>query len=649
MLRRKAAALNALLEGEERNAPVHPLRFEVSSYFFAQSLAGPERRSVLHFLLRSMSFLTLELLPLCLLLAFQIAFLPEHDAAITALHRLCVVTDGVVLLIVGGARNIAAQTGFWYGLVHILRTSLSTGRGGSAAAGLVLFASFAVATLPSQEDEPYGFFNLDGLFTGLAPTKVPFKWDDQRCRPWAGDRCAFWLTAVVFEQPIDYVSGRAGLFSRNLVVTDNQGLLRKRQLNEGEPSLSLRGRDLRYATFDRSDLRRVDFTAADLSRASLRSADLRNATVDCADKGRGGQDCTNLTRSILTEAKLTGVELRRGRLSGIVLQRVDLQGFDFSSIGLADADFSNALLRGANFSSAYLAGANLSEVVAEGARFNRAAMQATDLTGARLDGVDFTEADLSGASMGGASLIATDLTEARLFGTFLRKASIWRTFPSARKAYTFSDLGDLRIAKPSEYDTENFKKVLRILQSLGLDHGWGRKPWKFLVDDAEWEAWGTSDDAQTWKSLLIETDKPAEFRSVGRYFGEIACRDESVLHGILRARFAIYDSFYGGYLGYGTTASVLPPGVDEADLRQFEYSGGYVAAPSVLPPKFVEQLDLAAAFYERLREGNCVSTKRVPSIVLEKVREEIEERRRRAGSEPAGTLRNIETPPVVTK
>jgi hypothetical protein len=79
MLRQKAVALNALLEEDEKAAPVQHLRLEVSSYFFAQGLSGPKRSGVLYLLIRAMSILTLGLLPLCLLLAFQIAFLSAHD------------------------------------------------------------------------------------------------------------------------------------------------------------------------------------------------------------------------------------------------------------------------------------------------------------------------------------------------------------------------------------------------------------------------------------------------------------------------------------------------------------------------------------------------------------------------------------------
>jgi hypothetical protein len=143
-----------------------------------------------------------------------------------------VLIDGIILLVVVGGSRIAAPTRFWRGLFDIARTSIRATAGNFVAAVLVLILSFAVATIPAQKDDPYSFFEMDRLFTGLAPTKVPFQRDHQTCEEWRGDRCAFWLTAVILEQPVDYVSGRSGFFSRNLVITDNQSLLPQRPLTK---------------------------------------------------------------------------------------------------------------------------------------------------------------------------------------------------------------------------------------------------------------------------------------------------------------------------------------------------------------------------------------------------------------------------------
>ncbi len=326
MLARKAGALTSFLRKQEDvEKRIHPLRMEVSSYFFAQNMVGPELNNALRFLLRAMSFLTLILIPLCLLLYFQLAFLPAHDELMTTVHRLYVFMDICVLLFIGSALHSPGLDAP-INPFQIVRTHPRHFIVVLSTASLILFSSICIATLPSRED--FEGINLDRLMTSLWPTKVPFDWNNQICREWRGDRCAFWLAASLLEQRIDYVSGRSGLFSRNLVVTDRQVLLQKQAARGDVPRISLRGRDLRYATFDRSDLRNVDFTAADLSGASLKSTDLRNAVFGCAIKGKktivrnlfedkkqfssiDDEECANLTASDLSGAILTNGSINR--------------------------------------------------------------------------------------------------------------------------------------------------------------------------------------------------------------------------------------------------------------------------------------------------------------------------------------------------
>ncbi len=59
-----------------------------------------------------------------------------------------------------------------------------------------------------------------------------------------------------------------GVFKRNLIVTDTDLVVDKDQ-TPGEPSISLRDRDLRFAKLDRSDLHQADLTGSDLRGASL--------------------------------------------------------------------------------------------------------------------------------------------------------------------------------------------------------------------------------------------------------------------------------------------------------------------------------------------------------------------------------------------
>ena len=143
----------------------------------------------------------------------------------------------------------------------------------------MLFRS--VATIP---DEP-----LDRFAAKLMPTPVPLGTPSSQTK-----RIAFWPTAYLFDGDINDIEGRPdSMFSRNLVVI-NQALVAPVQPEPDDGSISLRGRDLKYASFDRSDLRRADMTGADLTGASmvqtglikvrfnkakLRNVDFRNAVI----------------------------------------------------------------------------------------------------------------------------------------------------------------------------------------------------------------------------------------------------------------------------------------------------------------------------------------------------------------------------------
>ena len=145
------AALRMLESTDQRS---HPLRLELDNFFFVQIVAGPERSRVVSAFLNSLAWLTLVIFPLALLLYVQVAFLPFHDGAVTMVHRLAVLADVVLLLLMGVflARSDMTYFGaFWRTAVHN-PGSLAFG------VGVLLAAAFvsAVATVPgdAHRDRP---------------------------------------------------------------------------------------------------------------------------------------------------------------------------------------------------------------------------------------------------------------------------------------------------------------------------------------------------------------------------------------------------------------------------------------------------------------------------------------------------------------
>ena len=131
-----------------------------------------------------------------------------------------------------------------------------------------------------------------------------------------------------------------------------------------------------------------------LYKRILKGASLSD-TILCAVK----LEDVDLTRANLTRANLTGANLNEANLSGANLTRADLTG----------ANMDGATLTGANLYGANLYGANLSEADLIEANLTGANLNGANLFGANLTGADLFRASLSGASLSGADLNGANL------------------------------------------------------------------------------------------------------------------------------------------------------------------------------------------------------------------------------------------------
>lgn len=84
----------ALLEPGPRRT--HPLRLELHNFFFVQAIAGPHRSIVLGALLHAISWLSLVILPVVLIVFIQLRYLPFHDIEVTWGHRIVLDRKSVV-------------------------------------------------------------------------------------------------------------------------------------------------------------------------------------------------------------------------------------------------------------------------------------------------------------------------------------------------------------------------------------------------------------------------------------------------------------------------------------------------------------------------------------------------------------------------
>lgn len=498
-------AVRALETSDRRN---HPLRLELHNFFFAQAVAGPHRSLVMSAFLHGMSWLTLVILPVLILLFIQLSYLPYHDVEITWTHRICLLVD-ITMLVLLGIFLLRIEPNFFSAF---WRTTISSPVSFLVTTGILLavaFFSFFVATVPGEA--------LDRATQALTRS-------ERRAEALRDVRAS-----TGFALP--FVRARAdgtlwGRFYRNLVVTD-QDIAPKRQYAADEFSLSLRGRDLRYARLDRSDLRRADLTSANLEGASLVGANLSEAKLQCADipeliltEDRTKALCVNAAGASFTRADLGGA-----RLSGI-----DIAGARFEEANLEGADLSYALATGANFSSAHmervemtggvqlqganllvasLQGANLFGALMQGADLSSAMMQGAILNHAQLQGAVLRDADLEGADLQYASLQNADMSGAKIRAADLRGAYVWQTAPPVRETLVLADLTGITMkpVDPEEgksirgwADRVEDERVKRhVLEAIDP-----------LFNTAETGRWVNSQARQTWTSYITATQSVAQ-------------------------------------------------------------------------------------------------------------------------------------------
>lgn len=281
---------------------IHRLRLQLDSFYLAQRLIGHSRDSPATVAAAWIGNAITRVTPLIVILLFQVAYLAQHDVLTTWLHRVVALSsialigyhkhktwyprEPLVASWMRSARNTPMRTGF--GIVGLL---------------FLTFFTVAVATIP------------DEMMDQVASTVGPAAPNQSAAYP-APSRRVFWLTKLLFEGPIDGRSGRrTSLFSRNLVVVD--ATISAMPLAPSEAGLSLRGRDLRYATFDRSRMHGVDLTGAKLRSASFNHAILTGARFESVDAQLTKFIGTNMSNAQIVLADFSGSVFSGTRFEGI--------------------------------------------------------------------------------------------------------------------------------------------------------------------------------------------------------------------------------------------------------------------------------------------------------------------------------------------
>ncbi len=545
MLARKVLEFDSALRAlEPTSKRTHPLRLELHSYFFTQALAGPVRSWLFGAFLQAMIWLSFVVIPVIIILYTQVVFLPFHDELITWVHRVTLLTDILILILIGVflRRPEASFLGaLWRTMRHNPGTFLVT----SVLLVTVVLFSFFVATIPGEA--------LDRLTSSLPGYRVATAASAARQDE---KRYVFGVTAFLFEGNAGEAGPLQGFFQRNLTVTD-EDLVSDTRDGTGEISINLRERDLRYARLDRSDLHRADLTGARLDGASLVGADLRHARLSCPDIGetivfgkqRNGE-CTVLRGADLSRADLSGADLSSADITGAKFKAAKAVGAKFTFATLVDAKFEAAKLQRADFSGgADLSLADFLGAQLQGADFSGAKLLGAEFLGAELQGAVFAFSQLEGANFQGATLDAANLAAAKmhgadLFGASFRGASlvgarIWLTVPPEADAIALADLSKAALEPPSSKRLKELKALLKNTEDERVRKALEDKL-AHVFDGGARRRWGSSRERDQWRELVGQgtpADPQAYRERLTRYLARIMCQvrwsDGAVASGII--------------------------------------------------------------------------------------------------------------------
>jgi uncharacterized protein YjbI with pentapeptide repeats len=434
----------------------------LSPFAVSQRLFGEPPGLVPRAVLRVSIWFTLVLIPLAVLIATQVRFLPYHSESVTWAHRLYIAIDILLLLLLwptivdprgrSAVERLGALTrrGRRPGLLARARALGEIGRRrllrprrvGAARAepgraavrilgaglrvgvvGLALLFTFVVATIPGEgiERALLGDGQADGRAACSSVWRVG-SW--LRTVRLPDHRDVLCVTYALFEAPDTPLGLRRNLVARDvsLVVSEpTDELIRdlgaKQAWQRKGKGADLQGRDLRFADLSGSDLRRADLRGANLNGSVLQQTKLtasvagdipRSEVGACAHELAGDYCLTGLVG-----ADLTGADLRY--LEG---WKADLREANLTAAALHEAALGQGRLDGALLVWAHLDGADMRGAVLTGAVLREAVAPE-----ARLDGADLRYAFLRQADLAGAALTDARLDDADIGGTELVGAS----------------------------------------------------------------------------------------------------------------------------------------------------------------------------------------------------------------------------------
>lgn len=539
LLSRKIIELDTILVEDEawRGKRTHPLRLELHSYFYTQALAGANRSAVFAMFLHGMVWLSLVLLPVFLILYFQVTFLPYHNEGITWAHRIFFIIEIIILLGVGIFLR-KPNANFWQALARTSTQNASNFYITFIAVMFGLFFSVCIATFPDEWID-----RQLSMFSSFTKTSI-FK--SKNTKETAVQSKIFSPTAYFFSNTGFTANGVKGMFHRNLIVVDEDLVSNQASLND-DVTISLRGRNLRYADLSRSDLQGADFTNTLLGHAKLVGTVLKKAKFGCTElqeedlanatfEGFQERGCAQLGGADFSSADLTDADFRSTYAHNAKFDNAVLNGarFDwailsrssFESAKGGQTSFVNAVMPESNFFGAQMQGADFSGAIALGSNFGNANLQGTIFSLAHLQGVSFETAQLNVADLTLADLFGTNFTDAEIGGADFSSSEVWGPLPPTLEAKSPVYFANMSVDPPSKVAIESLKKTLNKNLRKEL-----RDKIQDLLTKKSIAAWKQSKDFKVWngfKSQFEQADQSSFQKAYTDYVISVACQNGRV-------------------------------------------------------------------------------------------------------------------------
>lgn len=460
-----------------------PLFRRLDAFFLTRFLGHAEQGWLLRWLDGGIATVTIVILPLALMIAFQIKYLAFHDEWATDWHRGWLLADALLLFIPRlweAWHRYQAVSKFLPVLVRLKDRFTFVWQFVEATlvfGGCVAF-SLLVATFPDDR--------MDRL-----------------------------LTAIGFKLE------RHPLSSFRILNPSDTDFVNDEKLEKVQWTIDLRGRNLRGAQLSGADLRKARMTGADFQDADMSLSRLDESDISYSNISYSNMAESNMKKAILINSNAVGVDFTASMMEEANFQKSNLLGSNLSMSNIRGADFSGSNLRGAGLIISQLQGAVLAY--------------------SQIQGADFSESDLRGVNFDGSDLHGARFEGSDLKGARLRRANLWRLKFDDKTSFNLIDYdNNLKYSKGDEVNEESISIWISSIRPGEYRDSLVRK-FSILKEKIPLEQ-----DSKKIAELISRMEKGGvQKKDIGtKYFHELVCLESGEsIHGFVD-RTTMWDTNY---------------------------------------------------------------------------------------------------------